>query len=123
MNYVILKQFQGRPYLNFTGELCHTSGTYFYCVKPEDEIEIPEIKALEMLSHGRNHVLESVPHDELPYDDQWTINKLTQLLRSTGDSCFIMYADTNYKRAIERYTNSFMDNKDIPIYSIISLDP
>lgn len=119
MNYVILKQFQGRPYLNFTGEVCHTRGTYFYCVKPEDETKIHEMKALEMLNHGRNHVLESVPHDE-----HWTVNKLVQLMESKEDSCFIMYADIDHVRALGSYTWNSLDNsKDISIYSIIRLDP
>ena len=119
MNYVILDQFQKRTYLKFIGEDCHTYGIYFYCVKPEDEIKIPEIKALEMLNHGRNHVLESVPHNEY-----WTLNKLVQLMESKKDSCFIVYADIDHKRAMNSYTWNSLDNsKDIPIYSIISIDP
>ena len=118
MNYITLNQAHGAPYLSFIGDHCHTSGTYFYCAKPEDELDISEIKALEMLNPGREHVLES-----LPYGENWTINKLTQLMLSSGGVPFILYADIDYKRAVERYTNSFIDNKDIPIYSIIRMDP
>ena len=124
MNYVLLNQFQGKPYLSFIGENCHTYGTYFYCVKPEDESKIPEIKALEMLNPGRENVLESLPRDELPYDDQWTINKLVQLLETEGDSYFILYADIDYKRAVDNYTWSSLGiDKDTPVYSIIRMDP
>ena len=119
MNYIILNQFQGKPYLSFKGEDCYTHGTYFCCVKPEDEINIPEIKALEMLNPDREHVLELLPHDE-----HWTVNKLVQLLESEGDSSFIMYADRDHKRALDSYIwNSIDGDKDIPIYSIINMDP
>lgn len=120
MNYILLRQFWGRPFLGFIGETCHTQphGTYFYCVKPEDETWIHEIKALELLNTGRNHVLKSVPHDEY-----WTINKLVQLLESKEDSSFILYTDIDYERAWGMYTGDFLDNRDIPIYSIIRVDP
>ena len=120
MNYVILKQLMGRPYLKFIDELCYTPSyhTYFYYVKPEDEIKIPEIKALEMLSIKRSHVLESVPKREY-----LTINKLTWLLQRKEDSCFILYADIDCQRAWDMYTGKFLENRDIPIYSIIRLDP
>lgn len=121
MNYILLNQFNGKPYLNFIGETCHTSSysTYFYCVKPEDETKILEIKALELLSSGRNHSLESVPQNE-----HWTVNRLVQLLESKSDSCFIVYAGIDYKKAMESYVWSTIDeDKNKSIYSIISLDP
>lgn len=121
MNYIILNQFKGKPYLSFIGETCYTSsyGTYFYCVKPEDETKIHEVKALELLNSRHNHVLESVPQDE-----HWTVNKLVQLLQSKEDSYFIVYAGIDYKKALNGYAwSSIDDGRDKPIYSIISLDP
>lgn len=120
MNYVILKQYRGCPYLSFTGGTCYTRyyKTYFYCVKPEDETKIHEVKALEMLSAEHDHVLESVPQDEY-----WTLSKLVQLLESKEESCFIMYVDIDYERAWGMYSASLLDNKDTHIYSIIRVDP
>lgn len=119
MNYILLNQFYGKPYLSFTGEICHTCGTYFYCVNPEDKTKIHEMKALEMLNHVRNHVLESVPQDE-----HWTVNKLVRLLQSKEDSCFIMYADVDQMRTLGSYTWSSIDEgSNKSIYSIIRLDP
>ena len=120
MNYIILRQFQGRPYLNFVGESYYIQPyrTYFYCMKPEDETKIHEVKALELLSNRHNHVFESVPHGEY-----WTLDKLVQLLGGKEDSCFIMYADIDYERAMDMYPGSFLDNRDTHIYSIIRLDP
>lgn len=120
MNYVLLKQFHGRPYIKFIGETCHTYSynTYFYYVKPEDEIKIHEVKALDLLNSAHEHVLESVTQKEY-----WTVNKLVQLLQRKEDSCFILYADIEYERAWDMYTDSFLENKDIPIYSIIRVDP
>ena len=120
MNYILLKEFHGRPHIKFIGEACHTSSydTYFYCVKLEDEIKIPEIKALELLNTSHNHVLESVP-----WASYWTVNKLVQLLQTKEDSCFILYADTDYERAWGRYSHTFLDDRDIQPYSIIRVDP
>lgn len=120
MNYVILKHFQGHPCLGFIKDTYCTQSykTYLYHIKTKDETKIHEVKALEMLNPGRNHVLESLSHEEY-----WTVNKLVQLLESKEDSCFIMYADIDYERAWSMYTDSFLENRDIPIHSIIRVDP
>lgn len=120
MNYVILKQYQGRPHLSFIRDTYDTESykTYLYCVKTEDETKIHEVKALEMLNPRRNHLLESLSQEEY-----WTVNKLVQLLESKKDSCFILYTDIDYERAWGMYTGSFLENRDIPIYSIIRVDP
>lgn len=120
MNYILLKQFVGRPYLDFIPETCFTSPhkTYFYYAKHEDEVKIPELKALELLSTEHEHVLESVPRGGC-----WTINKLVRLLQNQHESCFILYADIDYERACGMYTGDFLENRDINTYSIIRLDP
>lgn len=120
MNYVILKQFMGRPYLDFMEEHYYTSAykTCFYCVKPEDEVKIHEVKALNLFNPKHNHVLKSVPHGEY-----WTVNTLIQLLKIEEDSCFIIYADIDHERTMDMYTGKFLENRDVPIYSIIRLDP
>lgn len=120
MNYIILKQYQGRPYLGFIEEpyYTHPYKTFLYSVKPEDETKIHEVKALNLLNSKHNHVLESVPQGEY-----WTVNTLAQLLESKKDSYFILYVDIDYERAWGMYTGSFLENRDIPIYSIIRVDP
>ena len=120
MNYIVLKQLLGRPYLSFVEDTRYTRSydTHFYCVNSEDETKIHEVKALELFSDRHNHVLESVPHNEY-----WTINKLIWLLQSKEDSCFILYADIDCQRGWDMYTGKFLKNRDIPIYSIIRLDP
>ena len=120
MNYVILKQYQGRPYLDFLEEHYYTSAyrTCFYYVKPEDEVKIHEVKALNLFNPKHNHVLQSVPHGEY-----WTVNTLVQLLKSKEDSCFIIYADIDHERTMDMYSGSFLGNRDTHIYSIIRLDP
>lgn len=120
MNYILLKQYLGHPYLDFTEETYYTQSykTYLYSVKPEDEIKIHEVKALELFSSGHNHVLESVPHG-----NYWTVDTLVQLLKSKEDSCFILYADIDHERTMDMYTGSFLDNRDTHIYSIIRVDP
>lgn len=120
MNYIILKQYQGRPYLDFIEEYYYTSAyrTCFYFVKPEDEVKIHEVKALNLFNPKHNHVLESLSQKEY-----WTVNKLVQLLQSKEDTCFILYADIDHERTMNMYSGSFLDNRDTHIYSSIRLDP
>lgn len=121
MNYIALWRHDGGSFITIVDKNHHAYGTFFYCLKPEDEEKIYEVKARELL-YNEDRDITLIPLGSPKKG--WRIENLASFISSETNSYFILYADIDRDRLKDKVPLYHISNlMDVPIYTVINLDP